>query len=176
MAFGQRGFERFLDKRARLAVRQEKMILSLAEATRQMFHNVFILNEDPPADVSDLLLMRLDPYQHRSEVEHQEEIDGRKFIVVRKVLQACNQDQRVMNVFDYSNISRWPKDYILATNAGLLALSLAGGNVPEVLLSDVMVQTPVGANRGVALDFVYDLVSIPGVEFNFGHNTNVVLR
>jgi len=178
MAYRQRNFERLLGRRTKLAVRQEKIILELAEATRQMFHNVYILDEDEPANVSDLLVWRLDSFQHKGEAEHQEVIDGRKFTVVRKVLQSYNPDQRLMNVMDYRKSRLGTMEYILATNAGLLALSLAGGSIPEVLLREVMVRQPIGANRDEALDLESDLRLIPSVAFkcNVEHERCAALK
>ncbi len=167
MAFSSRKLDRFIHAREKLAKRQRSLTLELAEATRDLFHSVFILDEDAPADVSDLLLMKLDSYQHGSAVEHQEEIDGRKLTVVRKVLQSCNPDQSLMDVMDYRDFSFGSKDYILSTNAGLLALSLAGGSLPEVLLHETMVRGPIGANHRVAQELGDDLDDITGVGARF---------
>lgn len=151
MRFSQRKLDRLVDRKAKLSARQQRVTLELAVATRQLFHDVFIENRAAPSDVDDFLFWNFE-LGTRMQSATTEIVNGRTVINTRKVIQAHNPDGVLMNVADYEPSGNMFVMGVIIDNAGLLAVSLAGGSIPEALLSESLRHKPVGASGPIPFD------------------------
>lgn len=143
MSKSRRQLESFLSDRAKLSTREEKITLELAKATRQLFHNIFILGMDAPDDARDSLPLgigvREDEWESVSET-----IDGVRYARMDRIAKSFNPRGRLLDVMEYGRYPMVGVCSFIIGNAGVLAISCAGGSLPEAILKKTLCQSPIG--------------------------------